>query len=243
MDWAVSEVEKEHRCLPKLAPRLPWAIPVPLANGAPGEGYPWHWSVVPWLQGETATQDRITNLREAATLLARLVAALQRVDPTGGPPPGAHNFGRGQPLRERDAETRDAIASLTGMVDTDSITAAWNGALHSEWDRPPVWIHGDLAPGNLLVEHGRLTAVIDWGGLGVGDPACDLMIAWTLFSGESRDVFRAAVAVDDATWVRGRGWALSWALIFIPYYVDTNPEGVRTARHTIDEVLADLRDP
>src|SRR5439155_14751042 len=103
----------------------------------------------------------------------------------------------------------------------------------------PVWIHGDLTPGNLLVEQGRLSAVIDFGCLGVGDPACDLMVAWTLLSGETRDAFRAALAVDDATWARGRGWALSWALIALPYYLETNPVGVGSAWHTIDEVLAD----
>ena len=126
------------------------------------------------------------------------------------------------------------------MIDTDAATVAWEEALKTAaWDRPPVWIHGDLIAGNLLTEGGRLKAVIDFGGLGVGDPACDLMAAWTLFSGESRTMFRAALSVDDATWARGRGWALSWALIFIPYYLDTNPVGVSAARHTIDEVLAD----
>ena len=121
-----------------------------------------------------------------------------------------------------------------------SCTAAWDAALRAPpWKEPPVWIHGDLSPGNLLVSEGRLTAVIDFGGLGVGDPACDLMIAWTLFSGESRKAFRAAISLDDAAWERGRGWALSWALIFIPYYLETNPTGVASAWHTIDEVLAD----
>jgi aminoglycoside phosphotransferase (APT) family kinase protein len=125
------------------------------------------------------------------------------------------------------------------MIDVDAATAAWETALGAPaWHGPPVWVHGDLLPGNLLVKQGRLSAVIDFGGLGVGDPACDLMIAWGLFSSESRDVFRAALAVDDATWARGRGWALSQALIFIPYYLDTNPVGVGHARRAIDEILA-----
>ncbi|MDP8947241.1 MAG: phosphotransferase, partial [Actinomycetota bacterium] len=144
------------------------------------------------------------------------------------------------PLAMRDTYTREAIAALRGMIDVGAVTAAWEAALRApEWNRSPVWFHGDLLPGNLLVEGGRLSAVIDFGGLGVGDPACDLMIAWGLFSGESREVFRAALAVDDATWVRGRGCALSWALIFIPYYLDTNPVGVGSARRVLDEVLAD----
>ncbi len=170
------------------------------------------------------------------------MAALQRIDPAGGLAPGPDNFFRGVPLAQRDAATRSAIASLDGVVDADAVTAEWEAALKAPgWEDAPVWIHGDLSSGNLLVEGGRLTAVIDFGCLGVGDPASDVAVAWTLFSGESRDVFRAALSVDDATWERGRGWALSWALIFIPYYLDTNPVGVASARRTIAEVLADGR--
>ena len=203
-------------------------------------GFPWRWSVCRWLAGENASVERIADLREAAIDLARFVTALQRIDPAGGPPPGRHNFGRGAPLAMRDAATRNAIASLRGMLDIDALTTAWDAALEApQWDGRPVWIHGDLLPGNLLVEGGLLSGVIDFGGLGVGDPACDVMAAWTLFAGESRDVFRAVLSVDDATWARGLGWALSWALIFIPSYLDSNPVGVSTARQTIDEVLAD----
>jgi aminoglycoside phosphotransferase (APT) family kinase protein len=238
--WAVGQAEKEHRWLPRLAPFLPLAIPVPLAKGTPAEGYPWHWSVYRWLEGENATIDRIADLRQAATDLAQFVAALQRIDPTGGPPPGEHNFGHGVPLAERDPPVREAIASLDGMLDVAAVTAAWEAALRAPaWQGPPVWIHGDLQSGNLLAVQGRLSAVIDFGGLGVGDPACDLMVAWNLFSAETRDVFRAALPIDAATWARGRGWALSVALIFIPYYLNTNPVGVGGARHMIDEVLAD----
>jgi aminoglycoside phosphotransferase (APT) family kinase protein len=147
---------------------------------------------------------------------------------------------RGLPLATREAPTREAIAALDGMYDAHALTAAWEAALQApDWDRAPVWFHGDLLPGNLLVERGRLSAVIDFGGLGVGDPACDLMIAWGLFAGEGRNAFRTALAVDDATWARGRGHALSQALIFVPYYLNTNPVGVRNARRTIDAVLAD----
>jgi aminoglycoside phosphotransferase (APT) family kinase protein len=234
--------EKEHRWLPWMAPSLPLSIPVPLAIGTPCTDYPFAWSVCRWLPGENVTRARITDPRRCATDLAQFIAALQRIDPTGGPPPGKHNFGRGVPLIERDAPVRAAIAALHGggMIDSDVVTAAWEAALRAPaWDGPPIWIHGDLAPGNLLAVRGRLSGVIDFGCLGVGDPACDLMIAWTLFSGESREAFRAALAVDTATWARGRGWALSWALIFIPYYVETNPVGVKSARHTIAQVLAD----
>ncbi len=237
---ASGRVDKEQRWLPRLAALLPLAIPEPLAKGTPAEGYPWHWSVYRWLPGAAATIDRIADPGEAATDLARFVEALQRIDASDGPPPGPHNFFRGVPLSARDADTRAAIASLDGIFDSDAVTAAWEVALRAPaWDGPPTWIHGDLSSGNLLVERGRLSAVIDFGGLGVGDPACDLMIAWDLFSGESREVFRSALAVDAASWARGRGWALSQALIFIPYYRDTNPAGVDVARRMIGEVLAD----
>jgi aminoglycoside phosphotransferase (APT) family kinase protein len=237
---AVAQVEKEQEWLPRLAPLLPLAIPVPLAKGAPAEDYPWEWSVYRWLEGETATIERIADLGQAAADLARFIAALRRVDPSDGPARGEHNSFRGVPLAARDAPARAAINALGDAIDVSAVTAAWEAALRApEWQRPPVWIHGDIDSRNLLVEQGRLNAVIDFGCLGVGDPACDLMIAWTLLSGDARDLFRAALAVDDSTWARGRGWALSWALIALPYYLNTNPVIVRDARRTISEILAD----
>jgi aminoglycoside phosphotransferase (APT) family kinase protein len=240
IEWARWQVDKEHEWLPRLAPHLPLAIPVPIAKGSPGEGYPWNWSITPWFDGETVTIERLADPRQTAIELAQFIVALQHIDPIGGPLPGDHNSGRGVPLAQRDRDTRESIQALEGMLDTESVTAAWEAALQTPaWSNPPVWIHGDVAPGNLVAAQGRLSAVIDFGCLGVGDPACDLMIGWTLFSGESRAAFRTALAVDDATWARGRGWALSWALIFIPYYLNTNPVGVSLAWRTIAEVLAD----
>ncbi len=233
------QVEKEHRWLPKLAPLLPLPIPVPLAKGDPADGYPWQWSVYRWLEGETATAERIADLRQFATALAEFLTALQRIDPAGGPPPGRHNFFRGGPLTVYDAETRQAIAALEGKIDTDAASAVWEAALKATWHGSPVWFHGDIAWGNLLVEEGRLSAVIDFGTSGVGDPSCDLAIAWTLFGGESRDAFRASLGLDDATWARGRGWTLWKALITLAEHIDTNPPEAGTARHVIDEVLAD----
>jgi aminoglycoside phosphotransferase (APT) family kinase protein len=244
IEWATMQAEKELQWLPRLAPHLPLSIPVPLAKGMPAEGYPWHWSVCRWLPGENAIVEQFADLRQAAITLAQFVAAMQRIDTTDGPPPGAHNFGRGVPLAIRDAPTRAAIAKLHEVLDTDAVTAAWEDALNAPaWDGPPVWIHGDLHAGNLLVDHGHLSAVIDFGGLGVGDPACDFAAAWTLFSdqSESRDAFRAALSIDDASWARSRGWALSTGLIALPYYMNTNPVIVAMARHQIDEVLADRR--
>jgi aminoglycoside phosphotransferase (APT) family kinase protein len=197
------QVEKEHRWLPKLAPLLPLPIPVPLAKGFPGEGFPFNWSVYRWIEGETAAVGRIDNLVEFATELAEFLIALKRIDPAGGPSPGRHNFFRGGPLTVYDAETRQALAALEGRIDTGAASTVWEAALAAAWHGPPVWFHGDVAAGNLLVEGGRLSAVIDFGTSGVGDPSCDLAIAWTLFGGESRDAFRAALGLDDATWARG----------------------------------------
>lgn len=237
---AVGQVEKEHRWLPGLAPFLPLAIPAPLSKGTPGEGYPWPWSVYRWLEGENATIGRLADPGQAARELARFVAALQRLDPTDGPSPGEHNSFRGVPLAARDAPTRAAISSLRGTLDAGAATAAWEASLRAPaWDGPPVWVHGDLQPGNLLVARGRLGAVIDFGCLGVGDPACDLMVAWNLLSAETREEFRAGLSVDDATWTRGRGWALSVGLIALPYYRDTNPALAGISRRAIDEILAD----
>ena len=235
------QVEKEHRWLPRLAPFLPLPIPAPLAMGAPAEGYPWHWSVYRWLQGEIATIQRIADLRQFAITLAQFLVALQRIDAAGGPPPGPHNFFRGGPLTVYDGETRQAIAALDGKIDTDAVTAVWEAALAATWRGSSIWLHGDVSAGNLLVESGRLSAVIDFGSLGVGDPACDLSIAWTLFEAESRKVFRADLPVDNATWARGRGWTLWKALIAFAELPGVNPLEARESRRVIDEVLADHR--
>ncbi len=237
IQWAVEDVDKEHQWLPRLAPLLPVAVPVPLGKGEPAEGYPWHWSIYPWLDGENPAVDGITDPGSLATELAQFVAALHRIDPTGGPPAS-----RGIPLADRDAPTRTAIDALQGIVDTAAATAAWDAAAQTPaWPGPPVWVHGDLSPGNLLTVDGRLSAVIDFGGLGVGDPACDLIVAWNLLPANTRNVLRAALRVDDATWERGRGWALSIALIQLPYYHRTNPVLAASARYVISEVLADHR--
>lgn len=234
-----AQVAKEHRWLPQLAPLLPLPIPVPLALGVPGEGYPWQWSVYRWLDGEIASVAAIADLRAFATTLAHFLTALQRIDPTGGPPPGPHNFYRGGPLTVYDAETRQAIAALESRIDTAAATALWEAALRATWHGPPVWVHGDVAPGNLLVKEGRLSAVIDFGCSGVGDPACDLVIAWTFLSGASRDAFRAGVPVDSATWARARGWALWKALITLAPLLSTDPVKAVEPRRVIEEVLAD----
>jgi aminoglycoside phosphotransferase (APT) family kinase protein len=233
-------IDKELRWLPELAPLLPVAIPLPLAKGSPGQGYPWHWSVHRWLDGESVDVERMADPVGLGQDLGGFVAALRRIDTASGPIP-EQDGSRGLPLARRDAATRDAIVALDGVVDTRAVTGAWQAALRAPtWQRPGVWIHGDLLSGNVLVDgSGRLSAVTDFGCMTVGDPACDVMAGWTLFSCQGREAFRTAIAVDDATWARGRGWALSFALVALPYYMHTNPVFVRDARHVVREVLAD----
>ena len=232
-----AQVEKEQRWLPVLAPALPLAIPSPLVMGKPGHGYPWPWSVYRWLDGEPATPANIVDKEAFARDLADFLRALYRIDATDGPPAGEHNFFRGGPVAIYDHEVRDAIATLADRIDTTLATAVWEAALASKWEMSGVWVHGDVAAANLLVRGGRLAAVIDFGSSGVGDPACDLTIAWTLFSGAEREVFRQAMAMDDATWARARGWALWKALILVSREAGP-PSAVRDARRVLDEVLA-----
>lgn len=232
-----AQVEKEQRWLPKLAPLLPLPIPAPLAIGEPAQDYPWRWSVYRWLEGDTATPERIADLRDFATDLAQFLIALQRIDPAGGPAPGPHNFYRGGSLATYDAETRQAIAALKDRIDVDAATTVWDAALATTWHSAPVWIHGDVGLGNLLVREGRLSAVIDFGNMGVGDPACDLAIAWTLFDGESRDAFRATLPLDADTWARARGWTLWKALIVAAGLANSNAVEAAQPWRVIDRVL------
>jgi aminoglycoside phosphotransferase (APT) family kinase protein len=237
--WATRQAAKEAEWLPKLAPHLPLAVPVQLAMGHPAEGYPFDWSIYEWLPGENAN-GTIDDLGQAAVDLAGFVKALRRIDTTDADPrrPGS----RGSPLAELDGYVRQSIAELADRVDGDAAVRSWEESLNaSEWDGEDVWVHGDLLPGNLLVVDGRLSAVIDFGCLNVGDPACDLQPAWNVFAGDSRTRYRAELEVDDSSWLRGRGWALAQAVIALPYYWDTNPGMVGQASHALAQVLADGR--
>lgn len=236
----VAAVAKEHEWLPRLAPYLPVAVPQILALGAPGQGYPFPWSVRGWLPGRTADPGSIDDLTEFAVEVASFVRALQRCDPTGGPVGGEHSFHRGASPAHYDDQTRHYLAALADRVDTARATAVWEVALAAEWRGAPVWFHGDIAHGNLLVADGRLSAVIDFGTCGVGDPACDLVIAWTMFHGDSRAAFRRAVDQDAGVWARARGWALWKALLMLDKWVDAgNAEQAAVQQRVVDDVLAD----
>ncbi|MFE0178808.1 aminoglycoside phosphotransferase family protein [Streptomyces sp. NPDC059002] len=233
----VDEVRREHHWLLRLAAALPVPVPAPLGMGAPGEGYPYPWSVFRWLDGETPAVGR--PLAEPALFakdMAEFLTALRAVDTSGAPVSY-----RGEPLASRDANTRAAIAGLRGDVDGDAVTAAWDAALGAAaWQGPGVWLHGDLQPGNVLLDGGRLSAVIDFECMGTGDPAADLIAAWYLMDATARRAFRAALgpATDDAMWARGRGWALSIALDELAYYRETNPRMAGTARHVIGQLTS-----
>ncbi|MDX3534606.1 aminoglycoside phosphotransferase family protein [Streptomyces sp. MB09-01] len=234
------DVFTERVWLPRLAPRLPTAVPEVLGSGEPAEGYPWSWSVYRWLAGENPEAGALGEPEALARDLAGFVAAMRSIT-LPGPPPAY----RGGPVAWLDGATRAAIEELRGIpqegVDCDAAAAVWEDALRAP-DRggPPVWLHADLTPGNLLVHGGRLTSVIDFGCTGVGDPACDLFPAWNLLPADAREVFREALGVDDATWRRGRGRTLSQALIALPYYRRTNRTMAHNARHVIREVLAEV---
>jgi aminoglycoside phosphotransferase (APT) family kinase protein len=238
-NWYARQVEKEQRWLPVLAPQLPLPIPIPVAKGEPDTEFPYPWSVYRWLEGEPATNAHSNDLTGFATTLAGFLNALGRIDATYGPAPGKHNFYRGGPLATYEEETVQAIDALADEIPTDNVKRVWADAMASCWKRDPVWFHGDVATGNLLVRDGRLAAVLDFGSSGVGDPACDTVIAWTFLSGASRDRFRIELDVDPGTWSRGRGWALWKALITLVGRLDSNSPDTDGPRHEIDRILAD----
>jgi len=234
--WAAGQAVKEAEWLPRLAPHLPLVLPVQVALGAPVDGYPFAWSVCKWLPGENAN-GTIEDLHQAAVDLAGFVRALRRVDVSDAPP--RRHGARGAPLAELDKAVRTSIEQLDHRFNRSATLRSWEESLDaSPWDGEEVWVHGDLLPGNLLVVDRRLSAVID-SGFNVGDPACDLMPAWNVFAGESRDLYCAELGVDSASWLRGRGWALFQAVMALPYYWRSNPGMVSQASNALAQVLAD----
>jgi len=235
------QVEKEHQWLPKLAPALPLPIPIPLAMGKPEYGYPWKWSIYRWLEGEAASSAKISDLSEFAADLANFLMALHKINAADAPSPGLHSFYRGGSLSVYDNDTRRSIASLKDSIDAAAATEVWQAALATSWKHPPVWVHGDISAGNLLVQKGKLCAVIDFGQLASGDPACDLSINWTLFYGKSRETFQKALPLDKATWARARGWTLWKALLIAAGLTNPNNSESKQCSRIIEDVIADHR--
>jgi aminoglycoside phosphotransferase (APT) family kinase protein len=237
----VAGLRKELRWLPRLAPHLSVPVPVPVASGSPGDGYPLDWAVYRWLDGTPALEVSIDNAsidgERLATGLAGFVRSLQAVEVPDPPLAGS----RGVPLAERDDAVRGQIPELAGEFDTARVTAAWDHALAAPvWGGPPVWMHGDLMPTNLLIDgDGGLAGVVDWGACTNGDPACESLLAWMSLDAGSRRTYRALLGLDDATWARARGWALSCAVMAVPYYRETYPVFADLGRRTVASVLAD----
>ena len=235
----VAQVEKEHHWLPVLGRHLPLPIPVAVGLGAPGAGYPWPWSIYGWLDGEPAHLDHVHDLSRFAADLAHFLVALRGIDARNGPAAGLHNFHRGGSLAIYDSETRRSIGTLADEIDATAVTAVWETALETSWQEPPVWVHGDIAATNLLVKGGVLNAVIDFGCAGIGDPSCDLVIAWTFLDQAARGIFRSAVTLDPTTWKRARGWAIWKAMITLAQLRDDNPIEAEKQRRIVRDVLDD----
>ena len=237
---AARQVTREQQWLPRLAPGLPLPIPQPLHAGAPAADYPWPWSICPWLEGTPAGEAAGLNLALAAEDLGRFLIALRGLDADGGPRAGRSNHGRGVPLAHLDARVRADVATLGAEIDAGRLLAIWDQALAARTrEGPGAWLHGDLHPANLLVRDGRMAAVLDFGLLGVGDPAVDLIVAWNLLDAPARRVFRDTAEADPAMWARGKGWAVYTAVIVLAFYRDTNPSLCRMAWRTVAELSAE----
>lgn len=233
---ANKSTNKEYEWLPKIARFLRTSISEPIFKGNANESYPWQWIVAKWNEGYNPEFEKENEYAELAKDLAIFLNDLHRIKLSNGP-----TSRRGVSLKEVDAETKKAIGELTEELDTQSVTLLWNLLSNTPaWNQNPVWVHGDFLPGNILIQNNRLSAVIDFTDVGMGDPACDLIVAWALLNAQSRKTFRENLEnIDDDTWQRGRGWALSIALIMLPYYKNTNPTLGSLARRMIKSVLDD----
>ena len=233
IQWAEAQIEKECRWLPKLAANLPAPVPVPLAEGRPGRGYPFPWLVFPWLDGTSLDRAAVDNWNVIAEDVAEFVLALQHLPTQGGPPP----IRRGTPMAQFDEAVQWGISQLGGVIELDRARHVWRSALEAgDWPGDPVWVHGDLLPGNILIGKGRLSGIIDWSCAGVGDPACEAMLAWSLPL-DARRIYRRTLGFDDATWARARGWVVQQTVFYIPYYATSLPFAVDQAMRRLSEAL------
>ncbi len=236
IDWAIDQIKKDQEWLPKFAPHFPLQIPEQLVIGEPTADYPFQWSVYRWITGHTADVDSVPNPDQTAEDLARFITTLRAINTAGAPTDGY----RGQPVRLRDETTRRAIGEVSHLIDPAQALTVWEQTLEAaDHDGPPTWFHGDLMPGNVLFEDGRLKAIIDWGVLGAGDPAVDLIVAWFMLPTHSRALFKSAMGVGEDEWLRGRGWALSIGAGYIPYYRHTTLPGVAFCQRALPEILND----
>ena len=235
MTWTIDNIEKEFTWLPRIAPFIATPMTTPLHIGEPVPEYPYRWGLYNWLQGANPKPGCPDCGRPFVEDLVSYLQQMQKIDLPDSP-----RAARGMPLIERDEPTRKALRELAGVIDTQLAARIWDAALQTPyWDKPLVWVHGDLLPGNILIKDGRLSGIIDFSCVGLGDPACDLIVAWNLLNAKNRMLFRELLRVDDDTWRRGQAWALSQSLLILPYYRDTNPHLVEIANYTLGEIFSD----
>lgn len=234
------KVEKEQKWLPILAKHLSIKIPEPIAMGKPSKDYPWNWSIYKWIEGKSANTLNVNekDLENIAKQVAQFLNELHKIDTAGAPSPGKHNFYRGGDLSVYDKETRSAIEKLKTFISAENVLKVWEKALGSAWNKNPIWIHGDLSAGNILIQNNRLVGIIDFGGTAVGDPACDLVIAWTFLKNKSRKIFKANVNLDNDTWTRARGWALWKAVITLDSLKDKTSLEAFEQKNIIEEIIS-----
>lgn len=235
----VRQVQKEQTWLPLIAPHLPFSIPKPIAMGQPSEDYPWVWSVYQWIDGISAniTVVNDAHLEIIAQQLGNFLNDFHQCDAAGAPAPGLHNWWRAAHVSVYDSETRELINKLRNVIDADRAGFLWEKAISSKWNKDPVWVHGDVASGNILLKNNKICAIIDFGCMGIGDPACDLTIAWTFFKNKSREIFKRVLSLDPDTWIRARGWALWKALYELSVLKDMLSAKAIEQKRIIDDVL------
>ena len=232
------KVPKEQALLPQLAPHLTVHIPVPIQMGVPSKEYPYLFSLYKWLEGKSLNLLVLdeSSLEQLAFDLGKFLKELQSIKSVDGPPPGQHNWWRGDHPSVYDKGTREQIAKLSSLIEEDKALNLWERACKTKWNNLPVWIHGDFAVGNILLKEGRLSAIIDFGGMGLGDPACDLVIAWTFLKGKARHIFIKEMQLDEETWLRAKAWALWKATFELCQVKDQNIPEREVQKRIIKEV-------
>ncbi len=236
----VELIEHEQRWLPRLAAGLPLPIPAPVRSGRPGAGFPWPWSVVPWFPGHTALDSPPADLDAVATTLGGFLRALHQPAPADAP----HNPVRSIPLDARTARLHEHLDQLHDTVHRERVLAVWDRLVVTpRWPGPPIWIHGDLHPGNLLIDNGQLCSVIDFGDVASGDPATDFAVMWMMFPPGHREALFTAAGrsrsnlADEHVWQRARGWALAMGVAVLAHGGEDDPLAP-LARRTIASALA-----
>ena len=234
---AVPQIDKERIWLPRFK-ALPLKTPMPVFNGTPDAAFEHPWGIYEWIEGTALSQTHVTDWPAAAKAMSGFLLSLQRQDTLGAPRSGAQNHYRGVALIERDTLTRNAIKGLADLYPAARLSYVWEQALQATpHTGEPTWLHGDLQGGNILVADGKITAIIDFGLAGVGDPACDLMVAWSVLPKSVRTEFHDQMGCDVDSCLRGMGWALSVSVIALDYYRDRNPALSKISRQTIEAVL------